>query len=190
MSGEVSLRGGQTHRVDNIPVGSNCTVEEVDPFTDPSLAFNKSVSVDDGAQQPNQRVELTTKTGINAVTMTNEYNRILGKINVTKDVTGPAAAPFANTPVTMKYQCTGDSEKTLTAHPGSAVTSAVDVPVETDCFLWEEITLTPEQQEKLQMTTSYAVMMVNWLCCKDPVYPLGSQRLAAPVILPRCPSAW
>ena len=157
MRGEVSLRGEQTHRVDNIPVGSNCTVEEVDPFTDPSLAFNKSVSVDDGAQQPNQRVELTTKTGINAVTMTNEYNRILGKINVTKDVTGPAAAPFANTPVTMKYQCTGDSEKTLTAHPGSAVTSAVEVPVETDCFLWEEITLTPEQQEKLQMTTSYAV---------------------------------
>ena len=45
MRGEVSLRGGQTHRVDNIPVGSNCTVEEVDPFTDPSLAFNKSVSV-------------------------------------------------------------------------------------------------------------------------------------------------
>ena len=119
-SGQVTVHGGETQTVDNLPYGSYTLSEESAP-TGATISPNPAVVSADSPQVD--------------ITVTNPYPNV-GSFSVKKQVTGETAGYVPGSQFVVGYTCTNDATGSLTLVNGETK-SVGNLPVGTTCTLGE-----------------------------------------------------
>ena len=134
MSGTVNLAADGQHRVENIPAGRTCTVTEtpaeVNGFT-PSVNIEGSPTVVAAGATAN-------------VVVTNTYTEKPGALKITKTLTAPEGAPFAQEKFTINYSCDVDGFRDKTVSLGNGQSETITgIPAGTVCTVSENVPTAP-----------------------------------------------
>ncbi|MFN8103431.1 MAG: DUF5979 domain-containing protein [Acidimicrobiia bacterium] len=129
-SGTVSLSGGQSTTVDNIPTGSVCTVTEPKPTGAPAgWMFGNPVVTGSPA---------TVTSGVSAsVTVTNSIIRHTGSVKVVKTVAGAPAGYSATFGVRLTCNGDGGTYDSNITYPTPGSTTITGIPTRNVCDVTE-----------------------------------------------------
>ena len=135
-SGQLLLADTETGTVGDLPLGTECTLTEVNkPATSgPSFVYGPEVFT------PSNVVTIVGNGdgNLTKVTLNNPLDQIFGAFSITKQVTGETEGYVEGSTFTVSYDCSNDVSGSVTLVDGETRTIA-DLPVGTECTL-DEVT--------------------------------------------------
>ncbi|MDF1602871.1 DUF5979 domain-containing protein [Nocardioides sp. YIM 152315] len=148
---EFTLAEGEVEEFDNLPAGSECTVEETDAGTSATTSVVVTEDGDEGAPTDGTTAEFTIGaddadgTHVNAVAFTNHYT--VGAVEIAKDVAGDGADDWGAGPFEVAMVCTLDSatpttvfDDTQTLTPPDLTWEVTNLPTGAECTVTETAT--------------------------------------------------
>ena len=133
-SGDLTLTDGQTRAVNNLPVGTDCTLSETaKPATvDPSYRYGIE------SWDPSNHLTISKGGEVVSATLNNPIERVLGAFSVTKLVTGQSTGYVGGSTFTVSYSCSEGTKGAVTLAKDETK-SVGGLPLGTTCTLSETV---------------------------------------------------